>query len=219
MKKIDNYLRYLYLKEDEGGSEEEEKVIIDPRLKGTQTEKNLASAFSGESQVRNKYTYFASQAKKDGYEQIAGIFEETANHEREHAKRFYSYLSSDQIYINDEMPIDKIGTTLENLESAAKGEHYEYSTKYLEFANIAEKEGFSEIATLFREVSVAERFHERRYLALAANISNNRVFKRDKPVSWKCRNCGYTYYGNEAPSPCPSCKHPQGFYEVMEENY
>ena len=188
-------------------------------LKGTQTEKNLLVAFSGESQARNRYTYFASQAKKEGYEQIAAIFTETAEQEKEHAKREFKFLQGGEVEITAAFPAGVIGGTLDNLKAAAAGENYEHTTMYPEFADIAEKEGFSEIAKVFRSIAVAENRHEQRYLALAKNISRDLVFKRPEPVRWVCRNCGYVYEGLEPPESCPACAHPISYYELEPANY
>ncbi len=188
-------------------------------LKGTQTEKNLLTAFAGESQARNRYTYFASQARKEGYEQIAAIFEETANQEKEHAKREFKFLQGGEVEIAAAFPAGVIGNTLENLKAAAAGEHYENTQMYPEFADVAEKEGFGEIAEVFRNIAVAEGRHEQRYLALAKNISKGLVFKRERKVRWVCRNCGYVYEGPEAPDVCPSCAHPQAHFELEATNY
>jgi len=177
-------------------------------LKGSQTEKNLLAAFAGESQARNKYTYFASQAKKEGYVQIAAIFEETANQEKEHAKREFKFLQG-----------GAIGDTIDNLKAAAAGEHFETTEMYPEFADAAEKEGFAEIAKVFREIAVAEKRHEERYLALAKNIEDSKVFKKDVPARWVCRNCGYVHEGLEAPKVCPACAHQQVHFEVEAANY
>ena len=188
-------------------------------LKGTQTEKNLLAAFAGESQARNRYTYFASQARKEGYEQIAAIFAETAEQEKEHAKREFKFLEGGEAEIAAAFPAGVIGTTLENLKAAAAGEHYENTEMYPGFAEIADKEGFAEIAEVFRNIAVAEKHHEERYLALAKNISDGLVFKREKPVRWVCRNCGYVHEGPEAPELCPACAHPQSYYELEATNY
>ena len=188
-------------------------------LKGSQTEKNLLAAFAGESQARNRYTYFASQARKEGYEQIAAIFEETANQEKEHAKREFKFLQGGNVEIQASFPAGVIGNTLENLKAAAAGEHYENTQMYPEFAEVAEKEGFNEIAKVFRDISVAEKRHEDRYTALAENISKGVVFKREKPVRWVCRNCGYVHEGLQAPEVCPACAHPKSFYELEATNY
>lgn len=175
-------------------------------LKGTKTEKNLWEAFAGESQARNKYTYFASVAKKEGYEQIAAIFLETAENEKEHAKLHFKELSG-------------IGNTAENLKEAAAGEHYEWTEMYTRMAKEAKEEGFEKIAQMFEGIAAVEKKHEERYLQLLKNIENNRVFKREKKTTWKCRNCGNIYVGEEAPEICPVCKHPRAYYEVVVENY
>lgn len=188
-------------------------------LKGSQTEKNLLTAFAGESQARNRYTYFASQARKDGFVQIADIFEETANQEKEHAKRFFKFLEGGEVEIKWNFPAGVIATTLENLKAAATGEHDEYSSMYPTYAKIAREEGFDEIASVFDHISVAEKQHEKRYLDLAANIEAGRVFKRDTEVVWRCRNCGYLHKGKEAPQLCPACAHPQDHFELLGENW
>ena len=188
-------------------------------LKGTQTERNLLIAFAGESQARNRYTYFASQARKEGYEQIAAIFEETANQEKEHAKREFKFLQGGEVEITAAFPAGVIGNTLVNLKAAAAGEHYENTQMYPNFAKIADEEDFAEIATVFRNIAIAEKRHEQRYLALAKNITEGLVFKRKKPVRWVCRNCGYVYEGTEAPEICPACAHPQAQYELEAANY
>jgi rubrerythrin len=188
-------------------------------LKGSQTEKNLLAAFAGESQARNRYTYFASQARKEDYEQIAAIFAETADQEKEHAKREFKFLKGGEVEITASFPAGIIGNTLENLKAAAAGEHYETTEMYPEFADVAEKEGFDEIAKAFRSIAVAEKRHEDRYVALAKNITNGVVFKREKPVRWVCRNCGYVHEGTEAPDMCPACAHPQSHYEIEAANY
>ena len=177
-------------------------------LKGSQTEKNLMAAFAGESQARNKYTYFASQAKKEGYVQMAAIFEETANQEKEHAKREFKFLQG-----------GAIGDTIDNLKAAAAGEHYETTEMYPEFAEAAEKEGFSDIAKVFREIAVAEKRHEERYIALVNNIEDNKVFKRDEVEVWRCRNCGYLHTGAEPLEVCPACAHGKSHFELLGENY
>ena len=188
-------------------------------LKGTQTEKNLLAAFAGESQARNRYTYFASQARKEDYQQIAAIFEETAGQEKEHAKREFKFLQGGQVEITAAFPAGVIGSTLENLKAAAAGEHYENTEMYPGFAETADKEGFAEIAAVFRSIAVAEKRHEDRYVALAKNISDGAVFKREKPVRWVCRNCGYVAEGTEAPETCPSCAHQQSYFELEATNY
>ncbi len=188
-------------------------------IKGTRTEKNLLTAFAGESQARNRYTFFASQAKKEGYEQIAAIFLDTADNEKEHAKRLFKFLEGGEVEIQAAFPAGIIGTTEQNLEAAASGEKYEYSVMYPEFARIAEEEGFKEIADIFRAIAVAEMGHERRYLALLKNLREGKVFKKDQPVKWRCRNCGYIHEGFEAPEKCPSCDHPRAYFEVYVENW
>jgi len=188
-------------------------------LKGSQTEKNLLAAFAGESQARNRYTYFAGQARKDGFEQMAAIFEETANQEKEHAKREFKFLEGGEVEITAAYPAGVIGNTLENLKAAAAGEHYENTIMYPEFANTAEKEGFAEIAEVFRKIAVAEKRHEQRYLALAKNIAGGLVFKRPKPTRWACRNCGYVHEGTEPPDSCPACAHPKSHFELEAVNY
>jgi len=188
-------------------------------LKGTQTEKNLLTAFAGESQARNRYTYFAGQDKKDGYVQIATIFEETANQEKEHAKRFFKFLEGGEVEITGAFPAGMIATTLENLKAAAAGEHYEHTEMYPGFAKTARAEGFETIAAAFEAISVAEKQHEKRYVDLAANIEAGRVFKRDEEVVWRCRNCGYLHKGSEALEMCPACVHPQAHFELLGENW
>ena len=188
-------------------------------LKNTQTEKNLLTAFAGESQARNRYTYFASQARKEGLVQISMVFEETANQEKEHAKRFFKFLEGGEAEIQASFPAGTIGTTRENLLAAAAGENYEHTEMYPGFARVAREEGFEDIAQVFESISVAERQHEKRYRALAANIEAGRVFKRDKKVVWRCRNCGYLHEGDEAPEECPACEHPRAYFELLGENY
>ena len=188
-------------------------------LKGTQTEKNILTAFAGESQARNRYTYFASQAKKDGYVQISEIFTETANQEKEHAKRLFKLLEGDEVEVAAAFPAGVIGTTIDNLKEAAAGENYEYTDMYPGFAKIAVEEGFEEIAEIFEAIAVAEKQHEKRYLALAANIANNTVFKKEQSVVWRCRNCGYLHEGDSAPEECPACAHPQAHFELLGENW
>ena len=188
-------------------------------LKGAKTEKNLLTAFAGESQARNRYTYFASQAKKEGYEQIAFIFEETANQEKEHAKRLFKFLEGGEVEISASFPAGVIGTTLENLKAAAAGENHEHTQMYPSFAKVAREEGFDAIAAVFEAIAVAEKQHEKRYNDLAANIEAGRVFKRDEEVVWRCRNCGYIHVGTEAPESCPACAHPQAYFELLGENY
>jgi rubrerythrin len=188
-------------------------------LKGSKTEKNLLAAFAGESQARNRYSYFASQARKEGYVQISAIFEETANQEKEHAKREFKFLQGGEVEITAGFPAGKIGTTVENLKEAAAGENYETTSMYPEFAKVADEEGFKEIAGVFRNIAVAEARHRDRYLALEKNIQEVKVFKRDKPVRWVCRNCGYVHEGAEAPNTCPACAHPQAHFELEATNY
>lgn len=188
-------------------------------IKGTQTEKNLLTAFAGESQARNRYTYFASQAKKEGYVQISARFEQTADQEKEHAKRFFKFLEGGAVEITGSFPAGVIGSTLDNLKEAAAGEHYENTTMYPDFAATARKEGFEEIAKVFEYVAVAEKQHEKQYNALAANIKAERVFKRDGKVQWQCRNCGYVHDGEEAPEKCPACAHAKAHFELLCENY
>jgi len=188
-------------------------------LKGTKTEKNLLTAFAGESQARNRYTYFASQAKKEGYEQIAGTFLETADNEKEHAKRLFKLLEGGEVEVTASFPAGIIGDTKENLSSSAGGENFEHTKMYPGFAKVAEEEGFSEIAGVFRAIAVAEKQHEKRYLALLENLEKGKVFKREKVVKWRCRNCGYIYEGTEAPEKCPACAHPRTYFELLGENY
>ena len=188
-------------------------------LKGTKTEKNILTAFAGESQARNRYSYFASQAKKDGYVQIQAIFEETANQEKEHAKRLFKLLEGGEVEIQASFPAGVIGSTLENLKEAAGGENYEWTDMYPGFAKIAREEGFEEIAKIFDSIAVAEKQHERRYLGLKINIEKGPVFKKDQKVRWSCRNCGYIHEGTEAPDLCPSCDHPKDHFEVVCENW
>ena len=188
-------------------------------IKGTQTEKNLMKAFAGESQARNRYTYFASKAGKEGYVQIADIFTETANQEKEHAKRFFSFLEGGMLEITACFPAGVVGTTLENLLAAAAGEHEEHTDLYPGFAKVARAEGFEAVAVLFEKVSVAEKQHEKRYRDLASNVQARKVFKKDKKVTWRCRNCGYLHEGEEAPDLCPACAHPQAHFELLGENY
>ena len=188
-------------------------------LKGTKTEQNLLKAFAGESQARNRYTYFASVAKKEGYEQISAIFLETADNEKEHAKRFFKFLEGGNVEITAMYPAGIIGTTLENLKAAAAGENEEHAILYPGFARVAEEEGFAEVATAFKMIGLVEVEHEQRYNKLAANISKGQVYKKSTKTRWKCRNCGYVHEGKEAPKKCPACKHPQAYYELLCENY
>jgi rubrerythrin len=188
-------------------------------IKGTKTEKNLLASFAGESQARNRYTYFASAARKEGYEQIANIFIETAENEKEHAKVFFKYLEGGDVEIIASYPAGMIKDTKANLEEAAAGENLEWTTLYSDFARVAKDEGFPEVARSFEQVAKVERFHESRYRKLINNVSNSEVFKKKTPVRWHCINCGYVIEGTEAPGECPACKHPQPFYEVLAENY
>ncbi|MEN6622285.1 MAG: rubrerythrin [Smithella sp.] len=188
-------------------------------IKGSQTEKNLLAAFAGESQARNRYTFFASAAKKEGYEQISRIFLETADNEKEHAKVFFKYLEGGEVEITAAYPAGVVGNTKANLEAAAAGEQMEWTTLYAEFAKIAKEEGFPEVCLSFEEIAKVEKFHEGRYRKLAQNIAENESFKKKKSVKWHCINCGYVHEGPEAPNECPACKHPQSYYEVLAENY
>jgi len=189
------------------------------KIKGSETEKNLLKSFAGESQARNRYTYFAGQARKEGLDQMAFIFEETANQEKEHAKRFFSFLEGGELEIMAGFPAGMVGSTLENLQASAGGEHFEWTELYPSFAETARKEGFEAVAKVWDAVSVAEKQHEKRYNDLAANLSAGRVFKRDGEVVWRCRNCGYLHKGKDAPQSCPACAHPQAYYEILGENY
>jgi rubrerythrin len=188
-------------------------------LKGTRTEQNLLKAFAGESQARNRYTFFASQARKDGLVQIAEIFAETADQEKEHAKRFFSLLEGGELEITAAFPAGKVGTTLENLVAAADGEKHEWTSMYPEFARIAREEGFTAVAAAFEAISVAEKQHEKRYRNLADNLLAGKVFKRNGKVVWRCRNCGYLHEGEDAPKTCPACLHPQAYFELLGENW
>lgn len=188
-------------------------------LKGSQTERNLLMAFAGESQARNRYTYFAGQARSDGFIQIASIFEETANQEKEHAKRFFKFLQGGEVKIECIFPAGVIGTTAENLLAAAKGEHEEWTLAYPAFAAAAKQEGFPAIGIVFEKIAVAERQHERRYRGLLESLQGGLTFKRDEPVKWRCMNCGYVHEGPEAPAACPACAHPQAFFELLAENW
>ena len=188
-------------------------------IQGTQTEKNLLTAFAGESQARNRYSYFASQAKKDGYVQIADIFEETANQEKEHAKRLFKFLEGGEVEIQAAYPAGVIGCTADNLRAAAAGENHEHTQMYPSFAATAREEGLDEIASVFQAIAVAEKQHEKRYLGLLANVEAGKVFKKDEPVTWRCRNCGYLHEGTEAIEECPACAHPQEHFELLGENW
>lgn len=188
-------------------------------VKGTKTEQNLLKAFAGESQARNRYTYFASQAKKDGFEQISAIFTETAENEKEHAKRFFKFLEGGMVEITASYPAGKIATTKENLIAAAAGENEEHTILYPGFAKVAEEEGFPDVALVFRNISKVEIEHEKRYLKLVANIEKKKVFENDVVVKWKCRNCGFVIESKSAPEKCPACLHPQSYFEIKENNY
>ncbi len=188
-------------------------------IKGTQTEKNLLKAFAGESQARNRYTYFASAAKKEGYEQVCGVFLETAENEKEHAKIFFKYLEGGDVEITAAYPAGAIKGTKANLTEAADGEKVEWSALYVDFAEIAKKEGFDEVAESFKQIAKVEKFHEARYRKLIENISKGEVFEKKEPVKWHCRNCGYVVEGKAAPDQCPACRHPQAYYEVLAQNY
>jgi len=188
-------------------------------IRGTETEKNLMKAFAGESQARNRYTYYAGVAKKEGLVQISHIFEETANQEKEHAKRFFKFLEGGEVTVTDTFPAGTIGSTLDNLKAAAEGEEHEWEEMYPAFAATAREEGFNEIAAVFDAISIAEKQHGKRYRDLAENLEGGMVFKRNGTVTWRCRNCGYLHEGNEAPKLCPACIHPQAHFELLGENW
>jgi len=188
-------------------------------LKGSQTEKNILTAFAGESQARNRYSYFASKAKKEGYVQVSAIFEETANQEKEHAKRLFKLLEGGEVEITGSFPAGVIGSTLENLRESAAGENYEHTQMYPGFAKTAREEELDDIAGIFEAIAVAEKQHEKRYNALSGNIEAGRIFKRDSQVVWRCRNCGYLHTGTDAPDLCPACAHAQAHFELLGENY
>jgi len=188
-------------------------------IKGTKTEQNLLKAFAGESQARNRYSYFASEARKSGFKQIAHIFEETAEQEKEHAKRFFKFLEGGMVEVTATFPAGKIGTTAENLKAAASGEHEEWTELYPQFARIAKEEGFPAVSKVFEFISVAEKQHEKRYLGLLKNVEAGTVFKRSEKTTWRCRNCGYLHEGEGAPGACPACAHPQGEFEILSENW
>ncbi|MDA3823626.1 MAG: rubrerythrin family protein [Bacteroidales bacterium] len=188
-------------------------------LKGTETEKNLLASFAGESQARTRYNYFASAAKKEGYVQISKIFEETADNEKEHAKRFFKFLEGGAVEITAMYPAGVIGTTAENLKASAMGENEEHTELYPEFANIAEKEGFPEIAAIYKFIAEVEKHHEERFNALLKNIEDGKVFKKDSSVTWKCNNCGYVHEGTEAVEMCPACAHPQAHFQLLDDNF
>ncbi|MDC7238778.1 MAG: rubrerythrin family protein [Spirochaetales bacterium] len=188
-------------------------------LKGTQTEKNILTAFCGESQARNRYTYFVSQAKKEGFQQVAYVFEETADQEKEHAKRLFKLLEGGEVEVTASFPAGVIGSTSENLAEAAAGEHYEWTTMYPEFAVTARKEGFDRIADIFEAIAVAEKQHEKRYLGLKKLVDDGTFFEKEEDVVWRCRNCGYLYEGKSAPAVCPACAHPRAHFELLGENW
>lgn len=188
-------------------------------LKGSKTEKNILTAFAGESQARNRYTYFASAARKEGYVQIGDIFEETSNQEREHAKRLFKQLKGGEVEVQAAFPAGVIGTAAENLKASAGGENYEWTEMYPSFAKVAREEGFKDIAKVFEAIAVAEKQHEKRYLGLLANVEAGTVFKKAKKVVWRCRNCGYIHEGEEAPETCPACVHPRAHFELLAENW
>ena len=188
-------------------------------MKGTKTEQNLLKSFAGESQARNRYTFFASVAKKEGYEQIAAVFTETAEQEKEHAKRFFKFLEGGMVEITASYPAGKIGTTAENLKAAAEGENEEWSDLYPEFAKVAEEEGFPVIAAVFRNIAKVEAMHEQRYLTLLNRVESGKVFEREEEIEWQCRNCGYVHKGKTAPTSCPACAHPQAYFEPKRNNY
>lgn len=188
-------------------------------IKGTETEKNLLASFAGESQARNRYTYFAGAAKKEGLMQISDIFVETANQEKEHAKRFFKFLEGGEVEIIASFPAGKVLSTIENLQAAASGEEEEWQELYPAFAKVALEEGFPQIAELYKNVSIAEKQHDKRYRELADNLKKNKVFKKDQDVTWRCRNCGFVHTGDEAPLVCPACLHPQAYFELLGENW
>jgi rubrerythrin len=195
------------------------KELMIMEFKGSKTEKNVLAAFAGESQARNRYSFFASAAKKEGYEQIGAIFQQTAEEEREHAKLFFKLLKGGEAEITATYPAGVIGTTKENLKAAAAGEKMEWGTLYPSFAKTAEKEGFKETANLFKQVAKVEEHHEKRYATLLANMQKGEVFKKDIPSKWYCRNCGYVHNGKSAPAKCPVCDHPRAYFELLAENY
>ena len=192
---------------------------MEKSIKGTRTEQNLLKSFAGESQARSRYTFFASAAKKEGYEQIAAIFMETAEQEKEHAKRFFKFLEGGMVEITASFPAGVIGTTADNLTAAADGENEEWTGLYPEFAKIAEEEGFPAIAIAFNRIAEVEAQHEKRYRKLLQNVIENRVFEKEEPILWQCRNCGYVFEGTNAPDSCPACAHPQAYFEPMRQNY
>jgi rubrerythrin len=188
-------------------------------LKGSQTEKNIVTAFLGESQARNKYTFFAAQAKEDGFFQIAAVFEETANQEKEHAKRLFKLLEGGEVTLTGQFHAGVVGTTAENLQAAADGEDYEWKEMYPGFAKVARDEGFTAVATIFESIAKAEKRHSQRYLTLKANVVSSKVFHKDTPVLWVCSNCGYIYEGTDAPKVCPACAHPQSYFQLLADSY
>ncbi|HUK85017.1 MAG TPA: rubrerythrin family protein [Candidatus Acidoferrum sp.] len=188
-------------------------------FKGSQTEKNVLAAFAGESQARNRYTFFASVAKKEGYEQIGAIFEETLANEKEHAELFFKHLKGGMVEIKATYPAGVIGSTIDNLKAAAAGEKLEWGSLYPDFGEVAEREGFPEVAATFRMIAKVEAYHERRYNKLVETLEHGKVFKKDQPIKWKCRNCGYVFEGLQAPEKCPVCAHPKAYFEVWVENY
>ncbi|NCD40615.1 MAG: rubrerythrin family protein [Bacteroidia bacterium] len=192
---------------------------MEKSIKGTKTEKNLLKAFAGESQAKNRYEFAAKEARKEGYEQIAGIFEETARQEQQHAKRFFRFLEGGMVEITATYPAGIIGNTMENLKEAAEGEHEEWADLYPLFAQEAEEEGFKQIATAFKMIAKAEKVHEERYIKLLGNIEKGLVFEKEEKVLWYCRKCGYVHFSNKPPKNCPSCLHPEGYFEVKAENY
>lgn len=189
------------------------------KLKGSKTEKNLLAAFAGESQARNRYTFFAKTAQQEGYEQIAGFFLETAENERQHAKQFFNYLEGGMVEISAMFPAGFVGTTKDNLKASAEGEHEEWTKIYVEAAKVAIEEGFNDIGLLFKLISKIEKHHEERYLKLYQNIQSAQVFKKETEVAWICKNCGHIHFGEEAPKTCPTCRHPQSYFEIKSENY
>ena len=195
------------------------ELIMTKSIKGTRTEKNLLTSFAGESQARMRYNYFASKAKKDGFEKIAVIFEETANQEKEHAKRMFKFLEGGNTEITATYPAGMISDTLENLKAAAAGEHEEWTEAYPEFARIADEEGFADIAEMYRRIAIAEKHHEERYNAFIKDLENSGMFAKDREVTWRCLNCGYIHTGKEAPEKCPACEHPQAYFEVLNTNW
>ncbi len=204
---------------DRFGTEFREDVSWLKSLKGTKTERNLLAAFAGESQARNRYSFFASQARKEGFEQISAVFLETADNEKEHAKVVFKFLEGGEVEVTAGFPAGVIGTTEENLKAAAMGENHEHTKMYADFAKAAQEEGFPAVATAFRAIGRAEKAHDERFMGFLNNLKNDRVFKRDKVVKWRCRNCGYVHEGKDAPQACPACSHPRAFFEILVENW